>query len=276
VTKLNSTLARLFAGLVLFAGPAWILTPSTFAQAGPPPHGGHWGGFGPGGGFRHGGAAKVVTGEPYSAQAVTATVETLPNGTHITHQTTASIARDSEGRTMRSETLNGSGAAGSSQTGMTIVSIFDPVANQRIEYNTKGKTARVFVLPQKSTASPASGGTGNGANRHGHFNSQNVTVQSTSLGSQTISGVSADGTQTTRTVAAGAMGNDQPLVSTNQVWYSPDLQIVVQSTRTDPRFGQTTYTVSNIQQAEPNASLFQVPAGYQTKTIDVPSHAPAQ
>lgn len=275
MSKMNSTIARAFAGLVLLAGTAWILTPTAFAQAGPPPHGGHWGGFGPGG-FHHRGGNKVVTGEPYSAQAVTATVETLPNGTHITHQTTASIARDSEGRTMRSQTFNRPGSAGSTTTGATVVSIFDPVANQRIEYNTKTMTARVFVLPQKSTSSEGTGGTGNGSGPRGHFNSKNVTVQSTSLGTQTISNVSAEGTQTTRTVAAGTMGNDQPLVSTDEQWYSPDLQIVVQSTRTDPRFGQTTYTVSNIQRAEPNASLFQVPAGYQSKTIDVPAHGSGQ
>jgi hypothetical protein len=262
--------------LVLLAGPAWILTSTTFAQAGPPAHGGFWGGFGPRGFGHRGGGNKVVTGEPYSAQAVTVTTETLPNGTHITHQTTASIARDSEGRTMRSQTFNGPGTAGSSTTGATVVSIFDPVANQRIEYNSKTMTARVFVLPQKSTSSEGSSVKGNASGPRGHFNSKNVTVQSTSLGTQTISGVSAEGTQTTRTIAAGTMGNDQALVSTDERWYSSDLQIVVQSTRTDPRFGQTTYTVSNIQRAEPNASLFQVPAGYQSKTIDVPAHGSAQ
>jgi hypothetical protein len=36
----------------------------------------------------------------------------------------------------------------------------------------------------------------------------------------------------------------------------------VKSTRTDPRFGQTSYTVTNIQRTEPTATLFAVPAGY--------------
>ena len=268
-------------GLVLLAVTALLLTPAAPAQnppggpppGGPPPGRGWRGMRGPGPeGFGHRGLAKVVTGEPYSAQAVTTTVQTLADGTTIKRQITASIARDSEGRTMRSQTFDGFGAAGGQQNGATIVSIFDPVANQRIEYNATTKTARILVLPQRSGA-----GQGPGRQRgpHGNHSSQ-VGVQTESLSTQTIAGVSVDGTKTTRTIAAGALGNDKPLVSTDEEWYSPELQMVIQSTRNDPRFGQTTYILSNLQRTEPNASLFQVPAGFQTKTVDVPSHPPMQ
>jgi hypothetical protein len=40
------------------------------------------------------------------------------------------------------------------------------------------------------------------------------------------------------------------------------LQVVVKSTRTDPRFGQSTYSLTNVQRSEPAASLFTVPSGY--------------
>jgi len=40
----------------------------------------------------------------------------------------------------------------------------------------------------------------------------------------------------------------------------------VKSTRTDPRFGNTTYSVTNIQRTEPAASLFTVPADYTVET----------
>jgi hypothetical protein len=36
----------------------------------------------------------------------------------------------------------------------------------------------------------------------------------------------------------------------------------VKSTHSDPRFGNTTYTLTNIQRAEPAAALFAVPSGY--------------
>ena len=48
-------------------------------------------------------------------------------------------------------------------------------------------------------------------------------------------------------------------------WYSPDLQTVVKSTRSDPRFGTTTFSLTNIQKAEPAAALFTVPADYTVK-----------
>jgi hypothetical protein len=43
------------------------------------------------------------------------------------------------------------------------------------------------------------------------------------------------------------------------------------SKRSDPRFGETTYTVTNIQRSEPAASLFAVPSDY-TATQGGPDH----
>jgi hypothetical protein len=40
------------------------------------------------------------------------------------------------------------------------------------------------------------------------------------------------------------------------------LQMVVKSTHSDPRFGDTTYTLTNIQRTEPAAALFAVPSDY--------------
>jgi hypothetical protein len=40
------------------------------------------------------------------------------------------------------------------------------------------------------------------------------------------------------------------------------LQVVVKSTRSDPRFGTTTYTLTNVQRTEPAATLFTVPTDY--------------
>jgi hypothetical protein len=82
------------------------------------------------------------------------------------------------------------------------------------------------------------------------------------LGSKSIAGVSATGTRTTITIPAGQIGNDQPIVITDERWYSPDLQVTVQSTHTDPRMGTTTYALQNISRAEPSPTLFQVPADY--------------
>jgi hypothetical protein len=87
-------------------------------------------------------------------------------------------------------------------------------------------------------------------------------VKKESLGTQTINGVSAEGTRITRTIAVGQIGNDKPMQIVFERWYSPDLQVVVKSTRSDPRFGTTTYTLTNVQRTEPAATLFTVPTDY--------------
>jgi hypothetical protein len=82
-----------------------------------------------------------------------------------------------------------------------------------------------------------------------------------SLGEQNIEGVRAQGTRITRTIAAGKIGNERPIDIVSETWYSPDLQMVVQSRSNDPRIGETIYKLTNIVLAEPDATLFQVPAG---------------
>src|SRR5437870_8812925 len=48
---------------------------------------------------------KVVKGAPYSAQAVTESLQTLADGNRIVHKNTAQVYRDSEGRTRRDQTV---------------------------------------------------------------------------------------------------------------------------------------------------------------------------
>jgi hypothetical protein len=50
------------------------------------------------------------------------------------------------------------------------------------------------------------------------------------------------------------------------------LQLVVMTRHSDPRFGETTYKLTNINRAEPAKSLFEVPAGYTIK--EGPQFAP--
>jgi hypothetical protein len=87
-------------------------------------------------------------------------------------------------------------------------------------------------------------------------------VKSESLGKQTIEGVEAEGTRSTATIAAGTIGNEMPISSVTERWYSAELQTVVMSKRSDPRFGETVYRLTNIQRGEQPASLFEVPPDY--------------
>jgi hypothetical protein len=93
-------------------------------------------------------------------------------------------------------------------------------------------------------------------------------LKTETLGTQTIEGVSAEGTRTTRTIPAGQIGNERPIEITSEVWTSPDLQMIILSKRSDPRFGETVYKVTDIRRADPDPSLFQVPNGFTTRNPD--------
>jgi TonB family protein len=94
-----------------------------------------------------------------------------------------------------------------------------------------------------------------------------------SLGRQTIEGVEADGTRTTVTIPAGAIGNERAIQIVSERWYSPELQTVVMTKHSDPRFGETTYRLTNISRADPDRSLFEVPAGFDVTTPPPPPPA---
>jgi TonB family protein len=85
-----------------------------------------------------------------------------------------------------------------------------------------------------------------------------------------IEGVEAEGKRTTVTIPAGDIGNEQAIDIVNERWYSSELQTVVMTKQSDPRFGETVYRLANIDRSEPDKSLFQVPADYTIKTSDGP------
>jgi hypothetical protein len=231
------------------------------------------------GSFRHGGnmdfmahemGSRVVTGAPFTAQAATQTTQTLPNGTHISRNTTATLHRDSQGRTRREEMLGGAGPlASTGGAARQMVFIHDPVAATAYALNPQNKTAHQMAFHPtrhaggRPSASEDATASVNGPAGHGHFGGA---VKTESLGTQVIEGLTVEGTRHTMTIPAGAVGNDQAIESVSERWYSPDLQVVVKSVHTDPRFGQTTYQLTNIQRSEPPATLFQVPADYAVTT----------
>jgi hypothetical protein len=83
-----------------------------------------------------------------------------------------------------------------------------------------------------------------------------------SLGQKMIEGVMADGTRTTTVIAAGAIGNVQPITIVSEQWFSEDLQVLVLTRHSDPRSGESTYRLTGIVRAEPDRSLFEVPPDY--------------
>jgi hypothetical protein len=194
---------------------------------------------------------KVVTGEPYSGTGVSTRTQTLAGGNSINESNCTKVYRDTSGRTRREETHN---AAACSATPDTIF-IHDPVAGIAYVINSQNSTYRQFTI--KTPAANAN------ATPQAHTRPANPNVVETSLGAKAIAGssLSAQGTQRVDTIPAGRFGNAQAITITSTRWYSPDLQIVTESTRTDPRSGTSSYALTISSQAEPAESLFQLPSG---------------
>ncbi len=239
-----------------------------------------------------GDSAKPVTGAPYTATATTETTQVLADGNRIVNKMESQVARDGQGRTRRQETMSNIGPLAINAPRMAFIN--DPVGKVSYVLDLNDKTAQVVKLPppgqgpramamvlapdvaKTTAAGPAEtvtvqrkvliGGGNPGVEQRVWISNDDAKEAKTeSLGTQTIEGVSATGTRTTRTIPAGEIGNERPLEITSEVWTSPDLQMVVLSKRNDPRIGETVYKLTNIQRAEPDPSLFQVPSGFTTK-----------
>jgi hypothetical protein len=209
----------------------------------------------------HGG--KVVKGAPFSAVAVSESTQTLADGNQITRKTTTNLYRDSEGRFRREVTLPAIGLLAPAGQPRSLVMINDPVAGASYVLQVDEKIARKMPGPGRMGGGPK-GGNGDVVFRN-FKKALDASVKKESLGTQVINGLSAEGTRFTRTIAAGEIGNAKPITVVSERWYSADLQIEVKSMHSDPRFGETTYTVTSVQRQEPAAALFTVPADYTVK-----------
>lgn len=257
---------------------------------------------------------KTVKGAPYSAEAVTESIQTLSDGNRIINRSTSSLYRDSEGRTRREQSLKGLGILGGvGEEPTQTIFISDPVAGVTYSLDSKSHTAhkglpfsfeftrkpgeaiegRTFEFKVAPGTAPAAGGNvmmtaplpapGPGV-RVAHaaegvstfvFKSRSANsndVKEEQLGKQNIEGVEADGTRTTITIPAGEIGNERAIEIVSERWYSPELQLVVMTRHSDPRFGETTYKLTNINRTEQAKSLFEVPPGYTIK--EGPQFAP--
>jgi hypothetical protein len=218
-----------------------------------------------------------VKNAPFTADAVTEFTQVLGDGNRIERTFTSSIARDSSGRTRREQEVAMLGALATLQNQQPkLIVISDPATGSEYTLDERRKTARrssalqlkglnvidlnwkeplAFTLPTGKAFAVESGKTA-------WFVEQPANVVTQSLGTRQIEGLAAEGTRTTTTIAAGEIGNIQPIDIVTERWFSKDLQMEVLISRTDPRAGNTVYRLTHIVRAEPPADLFEVPRDY--------------
>jgi hypothetical protein len=190
---------------------------------------------------------ETVAGAPYSGQVTFEHTQTLSDGNLIDQKSTATVYRDSQGRTRLEDTR-----PSNSGNPQQIIRITDPVAHVAYVLDPAKKTAHRFTLPS------AKAGTSQPSFRAG----SNVNVTSQDLGSNTVNSMLVQGKQTTRTIPAGQLGNTAPMQITTTRWYSPELSVDVSTETNDPQHGKSTTSLTNISRDEPASTLFEVPSDY--------------
>jgi hypothetical protein len=239
---------------------------------------------------------KVVKGAPYSAEAITESTRTLGDGNRIKHKNTATVYRDSEGRTRRDQELGAVGPWAMPGDPQQTVFINDPVAGVNYVLDPRTRVARKMP-PFRINVTPGSGSNAGADSApkvrvsvernvftapappppHGagggppvemfRVSSDPKNRKTESLGKQVVEGVEAEGTRTTLTIPAGEIGNEQAIQIVMEKWYSPELRTIVMSRHNDPLVGETVYRLTNINRGEPARSLFEVPGDYTVKEM---------
>jgi hypothetical protein len=186
---------------------------------------------------------QVVRGKPFTAIEERHSLQILRDGTRIENNVKDRLFRDSQGRT-RVEEMNGA------------ATIFDAVTNIRAELDPSTKTARrgipLALALRSILQSQPNPGTTKGV----------MSETTENLKPQLVSGIMAQGVRTTMVIPKGQIGNNREIKVVTERWVSSDLQMLIKSTNSDPRFGDTTYLLTAIDQHEPEASLFQIPSTY--------------
>lgn len=268
---------------------------------------------------------KLVKNSPFSAEAVSESVQTLADGNRIVRSSTSKLYRNSEGRFRREMSGGMGGGSGSLFTVGSGVTILDPVGGFRYMIDPELRTTRQITIAPRSEVKVITGldeklkselkaaavarelATTDQAQNHALAEKIRAEVRATvaavpaiaataatapmmvesfgglggfatigskskwdtrteELGTQNIEGVDAQGTRTITTIPAGAIGNERPIEITYEKWYSNELQMVVMSKHNDPRYGEQTYRLTNINRSEPDPSLFSPPNGYRLVT----------
>jgi hypothetical protein len=232
---------------------------------------------------------KQVKGAPFSAELVIETLQPLQDGSRTVRRSASMIYRDGQGRTRRDRFAeqNGALAAVGDQPQVSIINdlvagftyVLDPRAALANRSTLRSLSDQDLEEPSSVSAAasptrkrapaylilPLRDGVAGEVLQGGRAPSPSSETKKESLGQSDIEGMMAEGTRLTKTIPAGALGNRQPIEIVAERWYSPELQTVLLIKRSDPRFGESVYRLTNIKRGDPAATLFAVPNGYKIR-----------
>ena len=208
------------------------------------------------------GQAGPVLNKPFSGVETRHMTQVLADGTHVDRSSVSNFYRDAAGR-MRSDSPDR-------------ILIYDPVANLIYNLDPHNKTfTRNTEQADSVSIAVIDGGTyvrsrsGNISPLPSHADlgisvrdQRNTHTSTEDLAPESLNGISVRGSRITSLIPPQTFGNDREVKIVTERWYSDDLQVLLKTVSSDPRFGTNTYELTNIVQAPPDPALFQIPADY--------------
>jgi len=203
-----------------------------------------------------------VPGVPFSAVVEQEITQVLEDGTSFQRKTTAFIARDFQGR-IHNESHEVLPISSTRQPELLSIHIYDPYTRLNTFLDVHTRIARQSTLSSPASTAPPS----NWAQRASGENPASPNAQFEDLGINVLDGIDVHGYRRTVTLSTKASGTGQPVMITDEYWYSEELHLNMLANHSDPRTGKLTVTVTHLNRDEPAADLFQVPPGY--KLVDM-------
>jgi hypothetical protein len=200
-----------------------------------------------------------LAGQPFTARIPEVVMKRMPDGQVEVRKLYTLVARDSLGRTYR-ESRHLVPWESDAEPPLWRFFINDPTRGTRVSCTPEVQTCwmtNYHAEPEVMFAAVGEAPDG-----------KSFLVRE-SLGTQTIDGLEAEGNRETRTIAAGAVGNDKPIVQTKEFWYSRKLEINLRVMLSYPDKDET-IDVTQLTLGEPAAGWFVIPAGWRMVDSRVP------
>jgi hypothetical protein len=199
-------------------------------------------------------------GAPFSLTLVTEWTRPMGNGGTFTLNNQRHIVRDRKGRIYQERWILVP-KGGKMESRMNVFQITDPELHTWFNCETATKVCDLYRyhLTTHDKFEPPIG-------TSGYLPDDSGVRLHEDLGTSTTEGVDTHGYRETVTINVGVMGNDQPMVTSREFWYSPRLAVNLLSTVDAPQSGKQIFTAREISTAEPDPSFFEIPADY--KVVD--------
>jgi hypothetical protein len=191
-----------------------------------------------------------IPNAPLLAVVNTESSQLLKDGTSSNQKTLSAIARDRQGRIFN-ERRALIPASETATPPILSIHIYDPQTRTSTFIDPQRQVAWQSTLNRPPAAAPPLA-TSSAANSY---------IKKEDLGNRKMEGIEVHGVRDTQTIPAEANGGKEITV-VDEYWYSEDLRLNMLAIHKDPRTGEQTTTVTQVDRSEPDPAIFEIPSGY--------------